>query len=75
MRVVAWIGELVACTHRVEELDGLVGACRRNELGLCQIADIEDGRVVCLDSLVARDVPRRPRLEKFDEVSLEVPDQ
>ena len=30
---------------------------------------------MCRDSLVARDVPWRPRLEEFDEVSLEVPDQ
>ena len=32
--VVAWVGELVARTHRVKELDGLVGACRRDKLGL-----------------------------------------
>ena len=30
---------------------------------------------MCLDPLVAGDVPRWPRLEELDEVSLEVPDQ
>lgn len=30
---------------------------------------------MCLDPLVTRDVPRWPRLEELDEVSLEVPDQ
>lgn len=30
---------------------------------------------MCLDPLVAGDVPRWPRLEELNEVSLEVPDQ
>ena len=32
--IVAWVSELVARTHRVEELDGLVSARRRDELRL-----------------------------------------
>ena len=75
VRIVARVGELVARAHRVEELDRLVCACCHKELRLGQITELNDGGVVRLDPLVAGDVPRWPRLEELNEVSLEVPDQ
>lgn len=75
VRVVARVSELVARAHRIEELDGLVCACCHKELRLGQITELNDGSVVCLDPLVTGNIPRWPRLEELDEVSLEVPDQ
>lgn len=75
MRIVARVGQLVARTDWVEELDGLISARSHYQLGLGQVANIKDGGVVRLDSPVARDRPRWPRLEQLDQVALQVPDQ
>lgn len=70
MWVVAGISEFVAGADRVEELDSLIGTCRDKELGLGQIAELDDRGIVCLDPLVAGNAPWRTRLEELYEVSL-----
>ena len=75
MWIVSGISELIACANWVKELDCLVSTCRHNQLSLCHIANINDGGIVSHDSFVTRNVPRGSRLEKFDEISLQVPDQ
>ena len=75
MRIVSWISELIASTDGIKELDCLISTRRHYKLCLGHVANVHDRRIMCQDSFMARNVPRWSRLEKFDQISLEVPNQ
>ena len=61
VRIVAGVGELVACAHWVKELYCLICAGCHDQLRLGKVADLHDGGVVSPNAPVAWNVPGRPR--------------
>ena len=73
MRNVVWISEFIRDTHWVEEPDCLVSRRSHTQLCFLEIADVNDGGIMSLESFEDRDVPGWTRLEKLHEISLDVP--
>jgi hypothetical protein len=75
VRIIARIGEFVGSTDWIEEFYRLIRACSDYQLGLGEVTNIDDRRIVRSDSFVEGHVPRWSRLEELDQVSLDIPDE
>ena len=75
MRVVLRIRQLVGRADWVPEPDRLIKGTGDEELGLLQVANIDDRVVMRHELLVERHNPRRLHAKQFYHISLQIPNE
>ncbi len=70
---VIWVSKLITDTHWVPESDCLIGWGWNQELNFLQVAYINNGSIVCIETFKDRHIPGRISLEELNHVTLNVP--
>ena len=73
MRDVTWISKIEGLSHWVKESDGLVSTSADYELGLLQVAYVDDRGVVSFELTEDRYIPGWVGLEQVDHILLKIP--